>query len=297
MPEGGSSMRLYLIPAAAAALAACSAVNPIQQDQPMLLAQGDGIAAVSFNTNDGLSQVQFEPAGAGGKELDIPSVPAGSNMYLFEAPAGRYCLQRFYLGRFLVSQQSGALGCFVVPAGQVGFSGIYVPTPHQDGVEVNQDLDAQRERDSLREHYPKVAAQFLQPEPAQATRAAAAPSAGLQPLTSPAPAQPAPAQSHPVVGGEQLSTWSTDHDDHLAQDIYVRNNTQWPMKLVQFELYDCINIKQECKLTTIDFKLKPHETRMFMTVEPADAQGAWAYRFHYLYGFDTLPAPPAKKKK
>ena len=292
-------MRIRLIPAAVVlGLAACSTVNPIQQDQPLLLAQGDGIAAVSFNTNDTLTQVQFEPATPGGKELDIPSVPSGNNMYLFEAPAGRYCLQRFYLGRILVFQQSGTLGCFVVPAGQVGFSGSYLPTPRQEDVEVHQDLDPEREHNMLREHYPKIAVQFLPPEPALTPPhqvAVAVPPAGAQSAATPVPAgQP---DSHPVVGGEQLSTWSTDHEDGLAQDIYVRNNTQWPMKLAQFELYDCINIKQECKLTQIDFKLKPHETRMFMTVEPADVHGAWAYRFRYIYGFDTAaPAKPAKKK-
>ena len=72
----------------------------------------------------------------------------------------------------------------------------------------------------------------------------------------------------------------------MVDTIYVRNNTKWAMQINTFELYDCANIKQPCKPTQPGFKLKPHETRIFMQVQPEDTQGAYAFRYRFTYGFD-----------
>jgi hypothetical protein len=62
-----------------ASLAGCASVTPIQQDQPLLLAGGDGIAAVQFDAVDNLTQVQVVSANSGGATLEITSVPIGKS--------------------------------------------------------------------------------------------------------------------------------------------------------------------------------------------------------------------------
>ncbi|NDU91955.1 MAG: hypothetical protein G3I10_05000 [Ferrovum sp.] len=251
----------------AAALAACSSVKPIQQDQPLLLAAGDGIAAVQFNALDHLTQVQVVSAQSGGETLNIPSVPVGKSTFLFEVPAGRYCLQRFYFGSTLIYREGQRGDCFVVPAGAIGFSGVYSPRGENGQVVTGQDLDVASESAALRRDYPRIAAQFLQPEPA------------------PAPAQaPMPAQTRQASNG-QTTTWLKHETHPLEDDVYLRNDTQWPIVITTFVLYDCANIKPACTTTHPDFKLAPHQTRIFMQIAPADPQGAYAFYYRFSYRF------------
>ncbi|HEV2109904.1 MAG TPA: hypothetical protein VGT99_01010 [Gammaproteobacteria bacterium] len=262
-------------------LGGCSSVQPIQQDQPLLLAAGDGIAAVQFDTLDMLTQVQFVSAQAGGKTLNIPSVPVGRSTYLFEVPAGRYCLQRFSYGNYLLSNKGDYADCFVVRAGEVGFSGIYSPRAQNGQVVAGQDLDVADAKAALRRDYPHIATQFLQPEPAPLP--VAVPQEAPGPATAHAAAS---ATAPPPAGKDLISAWVV-HDDHAFLDtIYVRNNTKWTMEVTTFELYDCANIKQACKPTHPNFKLKPHETRSFIQVQPDDQQGAYSYHYRFAYGFD-----------
>ncbi|HEV7165750.1 MAG TPA: hypothetical protein VGO35_10205 [Gammaproteobacteria bacterium] len=263
----------------AVVLAGCSSVLPIQQDQPLLLVAGDGIAAVQFDTLDHLTQVQIVSAQSGGETLDIPSVPVGKRTYLFEVPAGRYCLQRFSYGNYLIFHQGEYVGCFLVSAGEVGFSGIFSPRAQDGQIVTEQNLDVTSAKAELKRDYPHVAAQFLQPEPAPlpvaVTKEAPAPATTVGSVTAPPPA-----------GKDLISTWII-HDDHASTDIiYVRNNTKWTLAITTFELYDCANIKQACKPTRPDFKLKPHETKIFMQVQPDDLQGAYAFHYKFSYGFD-----------
>lgn len=262
-------------------LGGCSNVQPIQQDQPLLLAAGDGIAAVQFDSLDTLTQVQIVSAQSGGKTLDIPTVPTGKSTYLFEVAAGRYCLQRFSYGGYLIFHKGEYVGCFVVPAGEVGFSGIYSPRGANGGVITGQDLDVADAKAVLRREYPHIAAQFLQPEPAPLP--VAAPQEAPSSVTAHAAAS---ATMPPPPGKDLISAWVV-HDDNAFRDaIYVRNNTKWTMQITTFELYDCANIKQACKPTHPNFTLKPHETRTFTQVQPDDPQGAYSYHYRFAYGFD-----------
>lgn len=262
----------------AALLAGCSSVTPIQQDQPLLLAAGDGIAAVQFDTLDPLSQIQIVSPQSGGKTLTIPSAPVGKSTYVFEVPAGRYCLVRFWFGNYLLSHENGYVGCFVVPAGQVGFSGIYSPRALNGQIVAGQDLDVTDAKAQLRQSYPHIAAQFLQPEPSPL------PVAATQAV--PAPAASAQTDVPPPAGKDLFSTWIT-HDDHTDTDtVYVRNNTKWAMVITSFEFYDCANIKQPCTVTHPNFKLKPHETKIYTQVQPDDLQGAYSFHYRFAYGFD-----------
>ena len=258
---------LVLASIAAAALAGCASVEPIQQDQPLMLAAGDGIAAVQFNAVDHLTQVQIVSAQSGGETLTIPSVPVGNSTFLFEVPAGRYCLQRFYFGSVLIYREGQRGDCFVVPAGAIGFSGIYSPRGKNGQVVTGQDLDVLNESAELRRDYPRIAAQFLQPEPAAA------------------PAQaPVPTQARQASNG-QTTTWIKHQKNPLEDDVYLRNDTQWPIVITTFVLYDCANIKPACSATHPDFKLAPHQTRMIMQIAPADPQGAYAFYYRFSYRF------------
>jgi hypothetical protein len=252
---------------AAAGLAACSSVKPVQQDQPLMLAAGYGLAAVQFDALDNLTQVQIVSAHSGGETLDIPSVPVGKSTYLFEVPAGRYCLQRFRVESILIYHEGQYEGCFVVPAGDVGFSGIYSPRGKQGRIVTGQDLDVAKARAELKQDYPRIAAQFLQPEPA--------------PIAAQAPTPTAP----PPAGNGQVSTWIKHHTKPLEDSVYVRNKTQWPMVIYLFDLYDCANIKPACTATHLDFKLAPHQARMIMQIAPADPQGAYAFYYRFSYRF------------
>ncbi|HET7175601.1 MAG TPA: hypothetical protein VFK21_06275 [Gammaproteobacteria bacterium] len=264
-----------------AILAACSSVSPLQQDQPLMLAAGDGIAVVQFDTLDPLSQIQIVSPQSGGKTLTIPSAPVGKSTYVFEVPAGRYCLVRFWFGNYLLSHENGYVGCFEVPAGQVGFSGIYSPRSQGGQVVAGQDLDVTDAKAQLRQSYPHIAAQFLQPEPAPLPTAA--PQEASAPAAAPATAS---ASVPPPPGKDLLSTWIT-HDDRADVDsIYVRNNTKWTMEITTFEFYDCANIKQPCKVTHPNFKLKPNETKVYTQVQRDDPQGAYSFHYRFAYGFD-----------
>ncbi|HVC28265.1 MAG TPA: hypothetical protein VNF48_01810 [Gammaproteobacteria bacterium] len=250
-----------------AALAGCASVKPIQQDQPLMLASGDGIAVVQFDALDHLTQVQIVSAQSGGVAMNIPSVPMGKSTFLFEVPAGRYCLQRFWFENILIYQKDGNSDCFVVPAGEVGFSGIYSPRGEHGQIVTGQDLDVASDSAELKRDYPHIAAQFLKPEPA--------------PVTAVAPAPTVP----PPAGNDQVSTWLQHQTNPLEDSVYMRNNTQWPIAITLFVLYDCANIKPACTTTHPDFKLAPHQTRIFMQIEPGDPQGAYAFYYRFSYRF------------
>ncbi|MGA9856196.1 MAG: hypothetical protein WBR29_13090 [Gammaproteobacteria bacterium] len=258
--------RLVIAVFGAATLTGCASVNPIQQDQPLMLAAGDGIAAVQFDTLDHITQVQIVSVLSSGETMNIPSVPIGQSTYLFEVPAGRYCLQRFYVGDVLIYHQGQYVSCFVVPAGDVGFSGIYSPRGDNGRIVTDQNMDIANARAELERDYPHIAAQFLRPEPAPAE--AVAPTPG--PL---------------LAGNQQTSAWIVHEKHPLADIIYMRNNTKWPLEITTFELYDCANIKQICTTMHPEFKLAPHQTRRFMQIEPGDPLGAYAFHYQFYYGF------------
>lgn len=260
-------------------LAGCSNLQPIQQDQPLLLAAGDGIAAVQFDTLDHLTQAQIVSAQPDGKTLDIPDVPVGQSTYLFEVPAGRYCLQRFSYGGYLIFHKGEYVGCFVVPAGEVGFSGIFSPRAEGGGIVAGQNLDVTSAKAELKRDFPHIAAQFLQPEPTPlpvaTTKAAPAAASTFGSVTAP-----------PPPGKDLISTWIM-HDGKTDMDsIYVRNNSKWTLFITTFELYDCANIKQACKPTSPHYKLNPRETKVFMQIQPDDLQGAYSFHYKFSYGFN-----------
>ena len=233
-----------------ALLAGCASVAPIQQDQPLMLKAGDGVAVVQFDALENVTQVQIVAAKSGGQTLNIPSVPAGKSTFLFEVPAGRYCLERFYVQGIFIYQKDANSSCFMVPAGQIGFSGIFSPRGEHGQIITYQNLDVAADSALLKQSYPKIAAQFLQMTPA--------------PAAAPAPA---PSESRKASNG-QTTTWIKHETSPLEDTIYIRNDTQWPIVITSFQFYDCANIKPACTTSHPGFRIAPHQTRVYMQVQP-----------------------------
>ena len=140
-------------------LAACG-TQPIQQDQTVRLSAGQGLAVVMLDTYDPLTQVRIEPRSQGGTELDIPSAPAGKTLYLFPAPAGRYCLVSYKYGRYTLSGGGGGFGCFDVQDGKLAYGGTLTPRAVDGKVVTHLVMDPGGFRALLKKLYPSVAAQF-----------------------------------------------------------------------------------------------------------------------------------------
>ncbi len=260
-------------------LAACSVVSPIQQDQPLMLAAGDGVAAVQFDAVDNLTQVQIVAASSGGKTMNIPSVPVGKSTFVFEVPAGRYCLERFYVQGIFIYQKDQNSSCFIVPAGQIGFSGIFSPRGEHGQIVTYQNLDVAADSALLKMSYPRIADQFLQ------MTSAPAPVVVQTPAPAPASEAAAPTET-PRRSNGQTTTWLKHQTNPLEDTVYLRNDTKWPIVITTFQLYDCANIKPACTTSHPNFKLAPHQTRVFMQIQPADAQGAYAFYYRFSYQFD-----------
>lgn len=145
-------------------LAGCASIAPIQQDQTIVLGEGQGLAAVAFNIPDTIRQVYIQPADHKGNKIEINSIAKGESIFLFVVPAGRYCLEQFHTLFFKFEGQGYGEVCFQVPAGKLGYSGELSPTSAFNGVMMHQDYDAATFHALLRSKYPKIAAQFLSAE-------------------------------------------------------------------------------------------------------------------------------------
>ena len=56
--------------------------------------------------------------------------------------------------------------------------------------------------------------------------------------------------------------------------------------ITSFQFYDCANIKPACTTSHPGFRIAPHQARMFMQVQPAYVQGAYAFYYRFSYQFD-----------
>jgi hypothetical protein len=270
----------------AAAVAGCG-LAPLQQDQPVYLLPGQGLAAVMLDTLDPLTQVIIEPRGSGGTKLDIASVPSGKNIYLFPVPAGQYCFTRFQYGRWGFFGKEGELACFEVKAGEIGYSGTLAPRVEDGQVYSHQVMDTDGFRALLTQRYPIIAKQFLPPPPKPYTaedlqEQEQAPPAVTANLPIPAVITP---RKPPDAGKDQISSWIEDIPGTRAEVVFFRNNTGWTIEVRRFELYDCVGVKQACGVQKLKLVLPPHTTKQAIVIEPASPDDAYAFRTRYIYGF------------
>ncbi|HEX4300073.1 MAG TPA: hypothetical protein VH327_04315 [Gammaproteobacteria bacterium] len=268
-----------------AALSACG-TEPIQQDQPIVLAAGQGLAAVVFDTKDPLTDVVIESSDT---KLGITNVPVGTNLYMFQVPAGSYCFTKFYVSSWIFHARDKQGQCFEVKAGELGYGGVLAPRAENGEVMTHRDMDLDVLREQMRAHYPIVAKQFLPSEVKDYTAAdlkapAAATAAAPIGDTAVVPANLTP-HDPPAAGKDQISSWMEEVPGTLAQVIFIRNNTGWPMQVKRFELYDCVAVKQKCGVQNFTLTLAAHATKQVMVVEPDDPHDAYTFRDRYIYGF------------
>ena len=151
-----------ILPVLSLALVACS-IAPLQQDQTVRLAPGQGLAAVTFDTLDPLTHVVVASK-SGFTKLEITDVPAGQNIYLFTVPAGEYCFTRFQFSQWSLTARSGHdLACFTVVAGGLAYSGTLAPRVEGKNIVNHQVPDPPGFRILLQQQYPQVARQFPAP--------------------------------------------------------------------------------------------------------------------------------------
>lgn len=280
-------LRIVSYGLAGLALASCG-IQPIEQDQPIALQAGQGLAAVEFDAADPISIVQMESDD--GTKLTIPSIPVGVDLYIFQVPAGNYCFTHFQFGQwnFYAKDKQEQMGCFQVKAGELGYSGILAPRVVNGAVRVNQDLDLAGLRVLLGERYPIIAKQFMPPEVKPYTTSDLAPSAATTepPVsdTAPMPASVTPRQA-PPAGNDQISTWMEGIPGTRAEVIFFRNNTGWSMEVRKFELYDCVAVKQKCGVQKLRLLLPPKAIKQAMIIEPANPHDVYTFRYRYIYGF------------
>lgn len=255
-----------LIPVILAGCASVSGQPPIPPGQSVQLQPGEGIAALLMDTYDPVTQVRLESPDEKNPALVLPSMSAGRSLALFAVPAGVYCLKQFSSGRFIFRSRGLDVGCFHVTAGHISYSGNMVPTddPHPTssahGALTDQQYHPTVFLDLLKRQYPELMAAY--------------PTAG-----------PSPASE----GGEQndinqpVTTWSVESADRRSFDVFFRNNTNWDLVLDSFEITTCTNIKQPCGPKTVSLALHPNTTVKFTTLEQADVQQAYEFRYDYNY--------------
>ncbi len=220
--------RLISCGLAALLLTGCG-TQPIEQDQPIVLQAGQGLAAVVFDLADAdtLTQVTMESSD-GGTKLQITSVPPGTHVYLFQVPAGSYCFTTFELGRWHFFSQDKHGQCFQVRAGELSYGGTLSPRVINGQVMTNRDMEMEAFRGRLTQSYPIIAKQFLPAEvkPYTTTDLNAPPVTAEPPVsaTAPVPASVTPRQA-PPAGNDQITEWFEPIPGTLAQVVFFRNNT------------------------------------------------------------------------
>lgn len=246
--------------------AVLSAQPPITPGQSVQLQPGEGIAALLMDTLDPVTQVLLVSTDGKGPTLDLPSMPAGRTLALFNAPAGDYCLKQFFFGRYHFYSKKLELGCFRVTAGHISYSGSIKPTAGrdpstgQDAALIDQEYEPGVFLALLKQQYPQVMAAY--------------PTAG--------PATGSGVEAQDDINKE-MAAWSVEAADRRSFEVYLRNNTNWPLMLTEFKLTECTNLKQKCGDQPVDMTLQPNTTLKYMVVEQADAEQAYEFRYEYNY--------------
>lgn len=249
-----------------AGCAVLSSQPPITPGQSVQLQPGDGIAALLMDTLDPVTQVLLVSTDGKGPTLDLPSMPAGRTLALFEVPAGTYCLKQFSYGRYRFFSKKLELGCFQVTASHISYSGSIKPTAGRDPATgedvamVDQTFEPTTFLALLKQQYPQLLAAY--------------------PTAGPATGKDVEAQDDVT---KELATWSVEAADHRSFEVFMRNNANWPVTLTEFKITKCTNIKQQCGDQPTGMKIQPNTTIRFIVMEQADGQQAYEFQYQYNY--------------
>lgn len=251
-------MRGWMSFGAALLLAGCAS-NVLQADKPAQLLPGEGIAGIVLNAPTRITQISYKGMSPGAKGFEVPDTQGGWTLYLVPVPAGRYCLQHFLYWRTIFNSDQD-LGCLTVLPGKISYGGDIVPSILPDHAETDQQYDPIPFNNELHKQYPAIAAAY--------------------PVAASAPP---PAGVDLNLIQDRISAWAVNAADGKSQEIYLRNNTSWSLKVTDVVLSDCDNVKQACGKTALDVVLDPFATRRIFVVEPLDTQKTYSYGYNYDY--------------
>ncbi|HEV2111902.1 MAG TPA: hypothetical protein VGT99_11155 [Gammaproteobacteria bacterium] len=231
----------------------------LQQDRPIQLLPGQGLAAVVMNAPARITQISFVGKSPGTERFEVPDTQGGWTLYLVPVQAGRYCLQHFRYGRVIFNSRED-LGCFTALPGHITYAGDIAPSIEPDGAVTDQQFNPIAFSNELHIQYPVLAAAY--------------------PVAAPAPA---PAEVGDVDATGRTSAWTQEVPGSRSQAIYVRNNTSWSIKLTALSLSDCENVKEPCTRAPLDVVLEPFAIERVFTVDAADPNSALSYRYGFTY--------------
>lgn len=258
----------------AAFVSAGCATQPIMQDQPPALGPEEGIAAVAIDSDWPLSQVFIDPAGPYGDEMEIKQIPEEKTLYLFKVKAGDYCFAQFHVGRQMYNEKwNKHKFCFRVPAGQIGYGGMYKPYVVYMGARTYWIFDPTFFKGMLRRNYPRIAAKFL-------------PSFNpLASLINP-PVQPATfATRSQCEKREDVCSWTEAAANRASDLVVVENDSYKTMTINAITLSDCVNVRQDCVTLPVHITVDPGKTEPVFVVTPTRPERYnYQYQLHYTLG-------------
>lgn len=239
-------------------LSGCAS-NVLQADKPVQLLPGEGIAGIVLEAPTRITQITYKGMSPGTKDFEVPDTQGGWTLYLVPVPAGRYCLQHFVYWRTTFRSDQD-LGCLTVLPGKISYGGDIMPSIMADHAETDQQYNPFPFIDGLKKQYPVLAAEY-------AVAAAAPPPAGVE-LN---------------LVQDATSVWAVNTADRKSQEIYVRNNTSWSLKVTDVTLSECENLKQTCDKADLSIVLEPFATQRVFMVQPLDSMKPYSYRYDYNY--------------
>lgn len=251
-------MRRWIAVGALMLLSGCAS-NVLQGDKPVQLLPGEGIAGIVLNAPTRITQISYKGMSPGTKDFEVPDTQGGWTLYLVPVPAGRYCLQHFLYWRTIFNSTED-LGCLTVLPGKISYGGDIMPSILPDHAETDQQYNPIPFNDELHKQYPAIAAAY--------------------PVAASAP-PPAGVDLNLIQG--RTSMWGVNTADGRSQELYLRNNTSWSLKVTDVTLSDCDNVKQACGKTPLDVVLEPFATRRMFVVEPADSKSSYSYGYVFDY--------------
>ncbi|MEO7714196.1 MAG: hypothetical protein ABIV10_14870 [Gemmatimonadaceae bacterium] len=74
-----------------------------------------------------------------------------------------------------------------------------------------------------------------------------------------------------------LQTWTVEVREPRARDIYLRNDTDRDLVITSLQLYNCRNVKQDCKAYTPNVTVPAGRTAKAMRIEPENLKLSWTY--------------------
>lgn len=113
---------------------------------------------------------------------------------------------------------------------------------------------------------------------------AAAAFAGLFAACTP----PVPETGPLPVAGVPVQAWRSQLDNQQSRVVYVRNDTDQPMLITSFQIYSCVNVRQDCTTYNPDIAVPPHQAVIAMRVDPIRAGSepifGYTYKWQHVAG-------------